>query len=666
MEVAQRLRQLRKELNYHNWRYYVLNDPTISDYEYDQLMRELIELEHAHPELITPDSPTQRIGEELTEGFSTVEHAVSMLSLDNTYSYQELKEFDCKVKKSLGVDQIEYVTELKIDGVAVSLKYDDGIFVQGSTRGDGRAGDNITANLKTLRTIPMSLVKKVKGLSDVEVRGEVYMPRREFSELNRTREQFGLSAFANPRNAAAGSLKLLDPKEVAKRHLDIFVHTVAEPPSEDYPTHYGVLCKLKEVGFRIIPHFKLCSDMDAVISYCEEWVDKREALEYEVDGMVIKVNRFAYQQSLGHTTKSPRWSVAYKFPPKQITTVLKDVLFQVGRTGVITPVAILNSVRLSGSTISRATLHNFDEILKKDIRLGDTVLLEKGGEVIPKVVKVVLETRTGKERVINPPKTCPVCGGAVARSRGEVPIRCINVACPAQVKRTIEHYASRQAMGIEGLGIALVNQLVDGGLVRDYGDLYFLEEERLRALERMGEKSAHSLLESIEESRHRPFYRLLFALGIRHVGVHAARLLANNLGSLDRLVKATVEEIVEIPEIGPAIAESVADFLRDSRNRKVLEKLRRAGLQVKTDVHEVEKEVFSGKTVVLTGTLNGFTREEATELIVSLGGRVSSAVSRKTDFLVVGENPGSKYEKAVALGVKIITREEFSKMVKEE
>lgn len=666
MDVVRRIRQLRKEVNYHNWRYYVLNDPSISDYEYDQLMKELIELEHAHPELITPDSPTQRIGEELTEGFATVEHKTEMLSLDNAYSYEELKEFDQRVKKTLGVDQVEYVTELKIDGVAVSLKYEKGIFVQGSTRGDGRKGDDITNNLKTLRAIPMTLVKRIRGLTDVEVRGEVYMPIHEFSELNRMREESGLPAFANPRNAAAGSLKLLDPGEVAKRHLDIFVHTVAEPPSEDYPTHYGLLNELKDIGLRVIPHMKLCDEMEAVINYCEEWVDRRETLEYEVDGMVIKVNRFVYQQSLSHTTRSPRWSVAYKFPAKQATTLLKDVSFQVGRTGTITPVAVLNPVPLSGSTISRATLHNFDEIVRKDIRLGDTVLIEKGGEVIPKVVKVITEKRTGKEKTIRPPQTCPVCGGGVLRFPGEVAIRCINVACPSQVKRTIEHYASREAMDIEGLGVALVNQLVNKELVKDYGDLYFLREESLTPLEKMGEKSARNLLESIEESRHQPLHRLLFAIGIRHVGVHAARLLGEEFRSLDRLAKATVEEIANIPEIGPTIAQSIVHFFKDSRNMQVLGKLKRAGLPLKGETRKKKKEIFSGKAFVLTGSLNGFTREEATELIISLGGRVSSSVSQKTDFLLVGRDPGSKYRKAVTLGVKTVTEEEFSNMIKEK
>lgn len=665
MDVAQRIEQLRKEINYHNWRYYVLNDPVISDYEYDQLMKELISLEKAHPELITPDSPTQRIGEELTEGFATVEHGVEMLSLDNTYSYEELGEFDHRVKRSLGVREVEYVTELKIDGVAVSLKYEKGIFVQGATRGDGKRGDDITNNLRTIRTIPMRLVKDLKELMNIEVRGEVYMPIREFEKLNLLRERSGLPVFANPRNATAGSLKLLDPKEVAKRHLDIFIHTVAEPPSEVYSTHYGLLNALKDVGLKVIPHAKLCKDLKEVIAYCEEWVERRESLEYEVDGMVIKVNRFDYQKRLGQTIKSPRWSVAYKFPAKQATTVLRNVVFQVGRTGAITPVAILDSVPLSGSTISRATLHNFDEIKRKDIRIGDTILIEKGGEVIPKVVKVIPEKRTGKEKIIQPPKSCPVCGGRVVKFPEEVAIRCINVACPAQVKRTIEHFASRNAMDIEGLGTSLIDQLVDKKLVKDYGDLYFLKAQDLIPLEKFGKKSAQNLLHSIDESKHRPFHRLLFAMGIRHVGVHAARLLAERFGSLDRLAKATSEEIEEIPEIGPTIAQSVVQFFEDPRNIGVLKKLEKAGVQLKGKPEKKKRGIFAGKTIVLTGTLNGFTRDEAKEMIISLGGRVSSSVSKRTDFVIVGRDPGSKYEKAKALGVKIITEEEFSKMIKE-
>lgn len=666
MDVAKRIRQLRKEINYHNWRYYVLNEPVISDYEYDQLMKELIELEDAHPELITPDSPTQRIGEELTEGFATVEHKVAMLSLDNTYSYEELKEFDRRVKKSLKVDEVEYVAELKIDGVAVSLRYEKGIFVQGSTRGDGRRGDNITNNLKTIRTIPMRLVKEVKDLIDIEVRGEVHMPIHEFEKLNLAREKSGLPAFANPRNATAGSLKLLDPKEVTKRHLDIFVHTVAEPPSDRYPTHYGLLNELKGVGLKVIPNIKLCKEMEEVIDYCEDWFDKKETLAYEVDGMVVKVNRFEYQRELGQTIKSPRWSVAYKFPAKQATTVLRKVAFQVGRTGTITPVAILDSVPLSGSTISRTTLHNFDEIRRKDIRIGDTVLIEKGGEVIPKVVKVITEKRTGEEKIIEQPKICPVCGEKVVKLQGEVAIRCINVACPSQVKRTIGHYSSRQAMDIEGLGIALVDQLVDKKLVKDYGDIYFLKEENLISLEKMGKKSAQNLLQSIEESKHRPIHRLILALGIRHVGIHAARLLIEKFGSVDELTKVTAQEIADIPEIGPTIAQSVVHFFKDSRNLEVLKKLRKAGVYLKAKPKRKMKKIFSGKTIVLTGTLNELTREETKELIHSLGGRVSSSVSKKTDFVIAGREPGSKYEKAKQLGVKIITDEEFSQMVKQK
>ncbi|KPJ51109.1 aromatic ring-opening dioxygenase LigA [candidate division TA06 bacterium DG_26] len=662
MDVAGRIKQLKKEINYHNWRYYVLNDPVITDYEYDQLMKELIELEQVHPELISPDSPTQRIGEELTEGFAPVEHRVEMLSLDNTYSYEELQEFDTRVRKALEVSELQYVTELKIDGVAVSLRYEKGIFAQGSTRGDGRMGDDITNNLKTIRSIPMTLLTESEELLDIEVRGEVYMPIREFRRLNRMREASGLALFANPRNATAGSLKLLDPREVAERHLDVFIHTVARPPSKHHPTHYGLLAVLKQVGLKVNPHIDLCDTMREVIEHCEEWVDKRESLEYEVDGMVIKVNRFDYQQRLGRTTKSPRWSVAYKFPAKQVTTVLKDVMFQVGRTGTVTPVAILDSVTLSGSTISRATLHNFDEIRRKDIRLGDTVLIEKGGEVIPKVVKVVTEKRTGREKVIRPPTTCPVCGGKIMKTE-EVALRCINIACPSQVKRTIEHFASRNAMDIEGLGPALIEQLVDKGMVKDYGDLYSLREEDLASLEKMGEKSAENLLRSVEKSKHVPFPRLLFAIGIRHVGVHAAYLLAEKFHSLEGLARAKEEQISQIPGIGQTIAHSVVHFLRDRKNLEVLDKLRSAGVRLEARTKRKAKGVFSGKTVVITGALDRSTRDEARDLIVSLGGRVTSSVSGKTDFVLVGRDPGVKYEKARKLGVKIMNEKEFLKMV---
>jgi len=654
---------LRSDINYHNWRYYVLNDPVISDYEYDQLVAQLKSLEKKYPQFVTPDSPTQRIGDELTEGFATVEHKLPMLSLDNTYSYDELREFDGRVKKTTGETEIEYVAELKIDGVAVALRYGNSLLVQCSTRGNGIVGDDVTTNVRTIKSVPLKLLGN-GDLKNIEVRGEVYMPREEFEKLNEKREISGENLFANPRNAAAGSLKLLDPKEVTSRHLNIFVHTVASPSSKKYTTHYQTLLALKEAGLKVNDNMKLCNNIEEVIEYCELWVDKRDELEYEMDGMVVKVNRFELYEKLGMTTKSPRWAIAYKFPARQATTLLRDINLQVGRTGVVTPVAILQPVPLSGSTIGRATLHNFDEIKRKDIRIGDTVIIEKGGEVIPKIVKVVLDKRPKDAIPFQPPKKCPVCGSELVKFEEEVALRCVNVACPAQIKRTIQYFAGRNAMDIDGLGIAVVEQIVDTGLVKDYSDLYSLKLKDIIKLDRMGRKSAQNLIDGIEKSKKRPLYRVLFAIGIRHVGIHAARLLVERFGSVDALSKASYEEIESIPEIGPTIADSVLKFFKDRRNLNILKKLKSYGANLERK-EERKGKVLEGKTIVVTGALKKYTRERMKELIISLGGRPSSSVSKKTDFVLVGKEPGSKYQKAKALGVKIIGEVEFLKMIEE-
>lgn len=659
--VLKRVEKLRKEINFHNWRYYILNDPVVSDYEYDLLIKKLAELETKYPELITPDSPTQRVGEEATEGFPSVEHQFPMLSLDNTYSSDELLDFDDRVRRGLREESFQYTVEPKIDGLAVSLRYLKGLFTQGSTRGNGLIGDEITPNLKTIRSIPLRLLKDGE-LGELEVRGEVYLSKKAFEELNERKLELGEQPFANPRNAAAGSLKHLDPKVVAERNLDIFVHTLITP-LKSCPNHLDALKLLKDAGFRVIPHYKLCKDMDEVIKVCRSWEPRRDKLPFETDGMVVKVNSFAQQDTLGETQKSPRWSIAYKFPAKQATTKIKKIVLQVGRTGVVTPVAVLEPVPLSGSTIGRATLHNEDEIRRKDIRVGDTVIIEKGGEVIPKVVKVVEDKRTGKERVYRMARTCPVCGGELVRYEGEVAVRCENLSCPAQLKRRIGYFAHRNAMDIEGLGTVLVDQLVERGLVKDVGDLYSLKKEDLLSLERMGAKSAVNLLDAIEKSKSRPFFRVLFAVGIRHVGLHAARLLAQNFGSLESLSRATVEELGEVEDIGPTIAESVTRFFREKRNWKVLEKLSKSGVRVEERVELPKEQPLKGKTFVLTGALEGFSRDEAKEAIISLGGRVSSSVSEKTDYVIVGEEPGSKYRKAVELGVSTLSEEDFRKLI---
>ncbi len=658
-EVAKKeIEKLRKEIHFHNYRYYVLNDPVISDYEYDMLVKRLEELERKFPEFITPDSPTQRVGGEPIKEFLSVTHNPPMLSLDNTYSYEDLQEFDRRLRKT--VSGVNYIGELKVDGVAVALRYKNGIFYQGATRGDGHRGDDITANLKTIKTLPLKLLTDETDFLNLEVRGEVFITKKQFLEMNKEREKEGEALFANPRNACAGSLKLLDPKEVAKRRLDIFIHTVPKPPGERYKSDLSVLEQLAKIGFKVIPHSGLLLTINDVIGFCEEWKEKREELPYEVDGVVIKVDSFAQRTELGETIKSPRWAVAYKYPPRQATTKIKRIYVQVGRTGALTPVAEFEPVFLSGTTVTHATLHNFDEIKRKDIRVNDTVIIEKAGEVIPQVVKVVKDKRTGKEREFPIPKHCPVCGGNVVKEREEVAYRCVNASCPAQVKRRIEHFASRKAMDIENLGEKIINLLVEKGLIKDFADIYFLKPEELLTLERMGKKSVQNLLNAINESKNRPFHRVLYALGIRHVGIGGAQILANHFPSIDALIKASLEELSQISGIGPIIGESIKNFFSDKNNLALIAKLKKAGVRL---AEEKKSKVLQGKTFVITGTLKNFTREKAHELIISCGGNVGTSVSKKTDYLVCGAEPGSKLEKARSLGVKVISEEEFLKLI---
>ncbi|MEO0119418.1 MAG: NAD-dependent DNA ligase LigA [candidate division WOR-3 bacterium] len=662
-EAKKEIERLRKEIRYHDYRYYVLNDPVISDYEYDMLYKRLVELEKKFPHLITPDSPTQRVGGEPLKEFKSVIHEIPMLSLDNTYSYDELKEFDKRIRKS--VPNVHYLCELKVDGVAVSLLYRDGKFIRGATRGDGHKGDDITLNLKTIKTLPLNLLTDNPDFLNIEVRGEVFLTKKQFLELNKEREEEGEPLFANPRNACAGSLKLLDPKEVAKRNLDIFIHTIPKPPSEKYDSDYQVLEKLKECGFKIIPHSEVLKSIDEVISYCEEWKDKKEDLPYEVDGIVIKVDSFKHRFELGETIKSPRWAVAYKYPPKQATTRIKRIYVQVGRVGTLTPVAEFEPVFLSGTTITHATLHNYDEIKRKDIRVGDWVIIEKAGEVIPQVVKVVKDKRTGKEKEFKMPETCPVCGGKVVREAEEVAYRCINASCPAQIKRRIIHFASRQAMDIEGLGEKWVEIFVDKGFIKDFSDIYKLKfkKNEILKLERMGEKSTENLLQGIEKSKNRPFHRVLYALGIRHVGLGTAQILANAFNNIDELMKASKERLSSISGIGPIVAESIYNFFHTKENIELINKLKEVGINFEREKKE-EKKILTGKTFVVTGTLKNFTRQQIHELILSLGGNVATSVSKKTDYLICGADPGSKLDKAKELGVKIIGEEEFLEMIK--
>ncbi|MCK4583946.1 NAD-dependent DNA ligase LigA [candidate division WOR-3 bacterium] len=659
-KIIGKIEKLRDEINYHNYRYYVLNDPVISDTDYDILIKELKKLENKYPELITPTSPTQRIGDELVGGFPTVTHSVPMLSLENTYSEEELREFDKRIAKTLLTEKYEYVVELKIDGFAVSLEYRNGELMRGSTRGNGTVGDEITQNLRTINSIPLKLITKDKKLIDIEVRGEVFMSRTVFDRLNREREKNGKPLFANPRNAAAGSIKNMDPRVVAKRKLDIFVHTAVE--LHHFKSHYSAIETLKDIGFKVTPVLEVAKDINEVLEVCKTWQSKRDALLYDIDGMVVKINDFEQHRKLGETIKSPRWAFSYKFPAEQAVTKVKDIVLSVGRTGTVTPIALLDPVKLSGSTVSRSTLHNQDEIKRKDIRIGDYVIVEKGGEVIPKVVKVVTEKRTGKEKKLKMPENCPVCGSELVQSKDEVAIRCINLSCPAQVKGSIQHFASRSAMDIEGLGYVLVEQLVEKGLVKNFADIYSLEFDDLVNLERMGKKSSENLLNAIEKSKERGLAMLIFAIGIRHVGVKAARILASAFQTMDKLMSASFEDLESLEEIGPVIAESIVNFLKNRENIKVIENLKANGVKMKLMNKVRVKTLLSGKIFVLTGALKDYTRERAQKLIESLGGMVTSSVSSKTDYVVYGENPGSKFEKAKALGVKLINEEKFRKM----
>lgn len=657
--VRKRIKELTDLINKYNRYYYVENQPLISDGEYDALLQELINLEKKYPQFRQPDSPTQRVGGEVLSEFQTVTHKVPMLSIENTYSEKELIDFDRRVQEQAGNEKVEYVVELKIDGVAVSLIYQQGLFHLGATRGDGWQGDDITQNLKTVKTLPLSIPYE----KNLEVRGEIYMRKDDFEKLNRERLENGEEVFANPRNAAAGSLKLLDSSLVARRNLQLFVY--AGLMEETVRTHWEVLNFLSRLGFPVNPHRSLAKDIGQVVKLCQLWAEEKNKLPYGIDGLVVKVNSLRLQNLLGVTSKSPRWVVAYKFPAEQVTTVLKDVVVQVGRTGVLTPVAILQPVQLAGTTVSRATLHNFEEIKRLGLKIGDRVFVEKGGEVIPKIVKAVIQSRTGQEKEIKAPVNCPVCGSQVIRDESQVALRCPNVSCPAQVKERIVHFASRAAMDIEGLGESRVALLVDRGLLKDYADIYSLRFEDLVNLEGMGEKSTINLLQAIQASKKQPLSRLIFALGIRHIGSHASQILAKRFGSLDKLASASEEQLSQIPEIGPVMAASISAFFSNQANRQVLAKLVAAGVNTKEEKIPTTN-VLGGKTFVITGTLSGYTREELIRLISSLGGRVTDSVSRKTDYLICGQDPGSKLEKARSLNIPIINENQLEQLLRQK
>jgi len=659
------IQELRESINYHNYRYYVLDNPEISDQDYDRFFRELEELEKKYPHLITPDSPTQRVGAPPLESFKTVTHNLSMLSLANAFTEEEIIEFDRRLKRFLKDDtEITYVAEPKLDGLAVELVYLDGVFDVGSTRGDGMAGEDVTQNLKTIKPIPLKLItKKIKMIpTRLEVRGEVYIGITSFHELNRQKDEKGEPRFANPRNAAAGSLRQLDSSITAKRPLDIFCYGVGLVEGYSFISQWELLKTLPQWGCKVNPRIQLCTNIKEVVEYYRYMEKVREELDYEIDGIVIKVNELFLQEKLGTISRSPRWALAYKFPPRQAITKIIEIKLQVGRTGAITPVALMEPVSISGVTVSRATLHNQDEIDKKDIRVGDTVVIQRAGDVIPEVMSVVKGKRPDKAVPFRIPPACPVCGSRVVRLQDEAVYRCLNLSCPAQLKKTIKHFASKRAMDIDGLGDKLVEKFVDEGIIKNVADLYALKAKDLVFLERMGEKLAANIIKAIEGSKVRGLDRFVYALGIRHVGEHLAAILAKHYSSIDDLMKAKEDDLMQIKEIGPEVARSIVSFFSQQGNRDLIQRLKNIGIKLIAK-KEKKEGALQGKTIVFTGTLTQFTRHEAEKRAESSGAHVSSSVSKKTDFVVAGVDPGSKYDRAKDLNVSILTEDEFKRVL---
>ncbi|MHC9539441.1 MAG: NAD-dependent DNA ligase LigA [Vulcanimicrobiota bacterium] len=665
--VRKELLQLRETITGHDTLYYVNNAPVISDGEYDALFRRLIELEKEHPELVTSDSPSQRIGAGPIESFGVVEHRVPMLSLANAFDDSEILAFDERVRKRIDKTDIEYVVELKIDGLAVSLIYQDGLFIRGATRGDGSKGEDITANLRTVRNIPLRIDDPLLPPL-LEVRGEAYMSRKEFNRINEERSAAGEPLFANPRNAAAGSVRQLDSRIVARRKLAVFIYGI-DTPLEGVTSHYGSLAVLGRWGFPLNEHTAVYTNIAEVIGFCSKWKEMRDRLDYDIDGIVIKVNSLLLQKELSSISRSPRWAIAFKLPSTEVTTVVNDIIVSVGRTGALTPVAVLEPQEIDGSTVSRATLHNEDEIRRKDIMIGDTVWVHKAGQVIPEVISVVEEKRTGQEKPFEMPSHCPSCGGDIFRSPDEAVARCVNVSCPAQVKERIRHYCSRKAMDIEGFGESIVEQVVDRGLVKDISDLYRLTMDELISLERMGKTLAEKLLDNINNSRGRDLARFIYGLGIRHVGEHIAEVLVAGTKSIEVMKGFSMDELTGIPEIGPEIAMQVSQFFSEKENIELLEKLKTLGVyrEQEADERTGERELpLSGRTFLFTGTLSSMTRNEAEERVKSLGGRIVSGVSGKLSYLIAGESPGSKLGKARSLGITVLNEDEFTDMLKEK
>jgi DNA ligase (NAD+) len=665
-EAITLIAKLREEINYHNYRYYVLDSPEISDAGYDRMLNKLRELEERFPELVTPDSPTQRVGARPLEAFKEVKHSVPMLSLSNAFGEEEIRDFDTRVKKFLGTEKsLQYMAEPKLDGVAVELVYENGTLSLGSTRGDGITGEDVTQNLKTVRSIPLRLLhdKRVKIPTLLEVRGEVMIRIDEFRKLNKERENEGESLFANPRNAAAGSLRQLDSTITASRPLEVFFYAIGKVEGVKFETQDELLAALPKLGLRVNPHVRICKTIEDAIDYYRDMMERRGTLAYEIDGVVLKVNDFTQQERLGTISRSPRWALAVKFPARQETTKILDIMVQVGRTGALTPVAVMEPVNVGGVTVSRATLHNQDEIDRKDIRIGDTVVLQRAGDVIPEVVSVVTSKRTGKEKKFRIPDKCPVCGSDAVRLPGEAVTRCTGMACAAKLRELVGHFASRRAMDIQGLGDKIIEQLAEKGLVKSVADIYSFRLADLMKLDRMGERLAGNILASIEKSKNTTLERLIYALGIRHVGEHISHILAEHFESMDRLRTASVEELQEIIEIGPQVAQSIRSFFDQKMNIQVINRLFAVGVRVSGERSGARGKLL-GKSFVFTGTLETYDREEASRIVESLGGKTASSVSRKTDYVVAGKEPGSKLEKAKELGIKILSEREFEELIR--
>lgn len=660
MSAQKRIEELINLINYHNEKYYNQDSPEIEDFEYDNLMKELIKLEEENPELKRNDSPSNRVGGKPLDKFEQVVHKIPMLSLSNAYSWEDLKDFDSRVREAVGSD-VEYVVEFKIDGLSVGLNYNNGIFESGATRGNGIVGENITKNLMTIKNIPLNIDEK----GELTVRGEVYISKKDFEEINKIQEEQDQPLYANPRNLAAGSLRQLDSKLTAKRPLDIFIFNLEDINSKQFKTHSESLEYLKQLGFHVSPEFKVFKTMDEIIEYIKYWTEHREDLGFGIDGMVIKVNNLAQREQMGYTAKSPRWAIAYKFPAERKETKLLDIVVEVGRTGTITPTAVLEPIRLAGTTVSRATLHNEDYINEKDIKINDTVLVQKAGDIIPQVVEVIKEKRTGEEIEFKMPEECPVCGEPTVRLEGEAAVKCINISCPAQIRRGIIHFASREAMDIDGLGESIITLLLKQDLIKDISDLYYLKKEQISVLERMGDKSATNLINAINKSKENDLWRFINGLGIKLIGTKAAKILASEFKDLDKLMSATEQELINLEEFGQTMADSVVEFFKEEKNISVIEKLKEAGVNTKlieSDDEDIPK-IFEKMKIVLTGTLPTLKRNDAKELIEKRGGKATSSVSKSTSFVLAGEEAGSKLTKANDLGIKVIDEEKFLQLI---